>query len=77
MSQLFRRPSRETLRSDANEALARRLGITVDLDDPEPALEAAVQRRIQERTGSADLAHYEDAIAAQIKRNRLWGSTDP
>jgi hypothetical protein len=40
--------STETLASDAIERMARRLGLIVDLDDPEQALIAAVERRVEE-----------------------------
>lgn len=38
----------ETLASDAIERMARRLGLMVDLDEPEQALIAAVERRLEE-----------------------------
>ena len=37
---------RETSTSDAIERIARLLGVSVDLDDPEPALVAAVERAV-------------------------------
>jgi hypothetical protein len=36
----------ETLASDALERIARLLGVAVDLDDPEPALFAAVEKAV-------------------------------
>jgi hypothetical protein len=41
----------ETMASDALERLALLLGITADLDDPEPALIEAVERRVAELVG--------------------------
>ena len=38
----------ETMTSDALERLARLLEISIDLDDPEPALIAAVERAVAE-----------------------------
>ncbi len=36
----------ETMASDALERLAKSLGVPADLDDPEPALIAAVERAV-------------------------------
>jgi hypothetical protein len=49
----------ETMTSDAFERLAKLLGVPVDLDDPEPALIAAVERRVAELLGSGDVHNKE------------------
>ena len=44
----------ETLASDALERLAQLLGIATDLDDPEPALITAVERKVAELVGRGE-----------------------
>jgi hypothetical protein len=39
-------PNMETLCSDAIERIARMVGVPIDLDDPEPALVAAVEHEV-------------------------------
>lgn len=53
--ELLRSSTSSSRRSDAIERVARRLGLLVDMDEPEQALETAVRRRLAELQDGAQL----------------------
>jgi len=59
--------SYETMTSDAFERLGHLLGISTDLDDPEPALIAAVERAVAELVHGGQARREPDDIANHIK----------